>query len=142
MRRSILKKGTLLVLCIFLGLGIGLFALDSEYYARTLYIEKVYPHQLGYKVLYTTSKLDIAEAYIPHKWFSQSASKDGKLAKGEVQWGDDPSYPYMIIFWKNGKFSHLRLFLKKNMHDITWGSLNPTEDLTDKFNIEEPTLEF
>ncbi|HOV37853.1 MAG TPA: hypothetical protein PLG79_03950 [Spirochaetales bacterium] len=137
-----MKKGILWVLFLFLVLGTSVYTLESEYYARTIYIEKVFPHQLGYKILYTTSKLDIAEAYIPHKWFSQSSSRDGELVKGEVQWGDDPSYPYMIIFWKNGKFSHVRLFLKKNMHDLSWGSLNPTQDLTEKFNVEEIVLEF
>ncbi|MFQ3620655.1 MAG: hypothetical protein SNJ78_06895 [Spirochaetales bacterium] len=137
-----MKKGIFFILCLFLAIGTGLVALESEYYAKTVLIEKVYPHNLGYKILYTTSKLDIAETYLPHAWFAHSSSRDGKLVKGEIQWGDDPTYPYMIIYWKNGKFSHVRLFLKKNMNDLSWGSLNPTEDLSAKFNVEELILEF
>jgi hypothetical protein len=138
-----LKKAVIIVAAIlFLGVSFGVFAAESELYARTILIEKVYPHKLGYKIMYITSKLDFTMTYIPHKWFSHSSAKEGSLVKGEVVWGNDSSYPYMIVFWKEGKFSHIRLFLKSNLHDISYGTLDPSQNVEDKFNIEEISLEF
>jgi hypothetical protein len=137
------KKAVLLIAAIlFLGVSFGVFAAESELYARTILIEKVYPHKLGYKIMYTTGKLDYTMTYIPHKWFSHSSTKGDSLAKGEVLWGNDSSYPYMIVFWKGGKFSHVRLFLKSNFQDISYGTLDPSQNLEEKFNIEEISLEF
>lgn len=138
-----MKKGVILLsLFLFLGLAGGLFAAESEFYAKTVYIEKVYPHQLGYKVLYMTSKLDLAATYIPHSWFGMSSSKGGEKVKGEIQWGNDPDFPYMIIFWKGGKFSHVRLFLKKSFNDLSFGTLNPGENIDEKFDVQDISLEF
>jgi hypothetical protein len=119
----------------------NVFANESEYYARTFQIEKVYPHRLGYKVLYLTARLSYAATYLPHKWFSQSATKNGQQAKGELAWGNDPTYPYMIVFWKDGKFSHVRLFLKKDMHDISYGVISPQQDPA-QFEVDEIALEY
>ncbi len=137
-----MKKAAILVIaCMVIGI-FGAAAAESDYYARTIRIEKVYPHQLGYKVMYTTGKLEFATTYLPQKWFTHSSSREGAMAKGEVVWGTDPSYPYMIVFWKNGKFSHVRLFLKRNLQDLSFGVMNPREDPTGNFNIEEISLEF
>jgi hypothetical protein len=114
---------------------------ESKFYARSFLIEKVYPHALGWKILYITSKMSYATTYLPHKWFSQSTTKKGVMAKGEIAWGNDPAFPYMIVFWKEGKFSHVRLFLKKDMHDITYGVINPDQDSA-SFDVEEPALEY
>ena len=138
MKRAVL----ILTVLLFLGVSFGVFAVESEYYARTVYIEKVYPHKLGYKILYTNSKLDLVEAYLPHSWFSQSSSlsKD-VLAKGELMTGSDTAYPYMVIFWKNGKFSHVRLYLKTDFNDLSYGTLSG-ENIDAKFNVEDIPLEF
>jgi len=138
LKRAILILAALL----FLGVSIGAFAVESEYYARTVYIEKVFPHRLGYKIYYTNSKLDLVEVYLPHSWFLQSSSTSkGEMAKGELVTGNDSSYPYMIVFWKAGKFSHVRLFLKRDMNDISYGTLSG-ENIDDKFNVQDIPLEF
>jgi hypothetical protein len=114
---------------------------ESQFYVRSFLIEKIYPHALGWKVMYITSRMSYATTYLPHAWFSQSSSKGGVQAKGEIIWGNNPAYPYMLIFWKDGKFSHARLFLKKDMRDVSYGVISPNQDPA-SFNVEEPSLEY
>ncbi|MCL1817927.1 MAG: hypothetical protein FWG35_03280 [Spirochaetaceae bacterium] len=125
---------------LFLAVGSAL-AEESKFYARSFNIEKVYFHNKGYKVTYITGKLKFASTYLPHSWFSQSSTKNGVQAKGELAYGNDASYPYMTIFWKDGKFSHVRLYLKKNLYDVSYGAINPNQDPT-AFDVEEPALEY
>ena len=125
---------------LFLAAGLA-FAEESKFYARSFNIEKVYFHAKGYKVTYMTGKLKYASAFLPHSWFSQSAKKDGVLAKGELAYGEDASYPYMTVFWKDGKFSHVRLYLKRNFYDVSYGVINPKQDPA-AFDVEELVLEY
>ena len=117
------------------------FANESKLYARSFNIEKVFFHQKGYKVTYMTGGMKYTSTYLPHAWFSQSSTKGGVQAKGELAFGNDPSYPYMTIFWNEGKFSHVRLYLKKSMRDMSYGIISPDQDPA-VFDVEEPFLEF
>jgi hypothetical protein len=47
----------------------------------------------------------------------------------------------MTVFWKDGKFSHVRLYLKKDTHDVSYGIINPNQDSA-AFDVEEPALEY
>jgi hypothetical protein len=102
-------------------------ATDSSYYVRTLPIVKVYSHQDGFKIVYRNSRLQYSSFYVPVEWFG------GAAAKGELIYGDRESYPYFSIFWKDGQFDHIRLYLHRNRLDLSWGDLDPTLDIADKF---------
>jgi hypothetical protein len=136
------KIRLLLAALLFAALVLPVAAEESEYFVKTIYIARVYPHPLGYKVIYTKSSMDIGETFLPLKWFSASTGKDGVMAKGELIWGNDTSYPYLAVYWKGGKFSHVRLFLKTNYSDPTWGTMDSNADYSKNFDIEEPKLEF
>jgi hypothetical protein len=45
----------------------------------------------------------------------------------------------MDIFWENGEFSHLRLYVVRDLRDMSWGAIDQTEDLSEEFAVE--TLE-
>jgi hypothetical protein len=137
----VMKKLGAVLAIMFVMVSAKVCADESPYYARSFLIEKIYPHTLGWKVLYITSRMSYATTYLPLKWFSQSATKNGVQAKGEIIRGNQPAYPYMIVFWNEGKFSHVRLFLKEDMRDISYGMINPNQD-TAPFNVEEPALEY
>jgi hypothetical protein len=143
LRRTNLKKsvfflGIILLCCVVWGAA----GLESEFYYKNILITKVYPHALGYKVMYMKGSMDLVEIYLPMKWFSASSGKDGQMAKGEVIYGEDSSYPYLSVYWKDGKFSHVRLFVKKNYSDSSWGSISQEEGLAKSFEVEELKLEF
>ena len=131
-------KKIILVFLILLFVAGAVFAeaSDSPYYVRTISITRVFSHEDGYKVIYRNSKLQYSSFYVPIEWFGGGGSK------GEIIYGDAPSYPYFSIFWKDGEFHHIRLYLHKNRLDLSWGDLDSTIDISGKFEgVEEIKLE-
>ena len=51
-------------------------ATKSSLYTRTVIITKIYPHKLGYKVLYMTNKLENKEVYLPMELFKKADGSD------------------------------------------------------------------
>jgi hypothetical protein len=108
----------------------------SKFFVKTVPITTIYPHQLGYKVQYVKNGIDLMTFYIPIGWFSLEEQK------AQIVWGDDPSYPYFSIFWKDGKFDHIRLYVKREKSDVTWGQIYDAPGLKDKFASPEIPTEF
>lgn len=127
----------LLGLLVFTLFFVGLVsAAESPLYAKVVPIQKVTSHEKGYKVSYFTNKYDVKTIYVPLEWFYQIGefkTADGFI-KAEIVRGTGPSYPFMQVFWKDGKFHHLRLFVFDDYSDPTWGIVNPAENLGSKFD--------
>ncbi len=134
-----MKKLILLITIIMIVAGIGAFAETSDFYVKTLPIVKVYDHNLGYRIVYMKSDFELTAIYIPKSWF-QTASETGEPPKAELVAGKDSSYPYFSVFWKSGKFDHIRIYLQSDLMDPSWGDLDPTVDISEKFNVETLTL--
>jgi len=109
----------------------------SAYYYVNVPIEKVYPHRLGYLISYRKGPAGLAQAYLPIKWFEKAGDK-GELIRleGGTQW------PYLSVFYKDGKVSHVRLYVRREFGHQSWGSLPSTAKIDDRFDIEELKLEF
>lgn len=109
---------------------------SENLYIKIMYIAKVYPHTLGYKVNYWTGDGKIATTYLPISWFS------GTAAKGEIyaQWG--PSVPYMEIVYSNDKFKYVRLHVSPSFSDLSWGSLPQNEDPTEQFKVDTLVMQY
>lgn len=105
-------------------------------FVKTMPITKVYTHKLGYKVLYLKNDLNFAEFYIPLEWFDMAEQK------AVIIRGADPSYPYFSIFWKQGEFHSIKLYVKSDLQDESWGTLTGQPDVASKFDIDAPELEF
>lgn len=106
---------------------------ESELFVHTVYLNQVFRHRLGFKVTYTAENLDFKQVYIPASWFTQAAGK------GEIINTDSGSAPYMDVYYRNGEFSHVRLFVRANPFHVTWGRLEDEPNVEEKFNKE--TLE-
>jgi len=106
---------------------------ESELFVHTVYLNQVFRHRLGFKVTYTAENLDYKEVYIPTSWFTQAAGK------GELIETSSKSAPYMDVYFQNGEFSHVRLFVKDNPFHVTWGRLEDEPNAEEKFNTD--TLE-
>lgn len=109
---------------------------ESPIFAKTVPIFKITSHEKGYKVVYVTEHGDFKVAYLPIEWFYQVGdyrNADG-FVKCEMYKGAGAAYPYMQIFWKDGKFHHVRLFVMANYNDRTWGTVNLAENLSGKFD--------
>ncbi len=121
---------------LFIAGIISVAADESEMYVKSVHIVKVYPHQKGYRIVYMKSGLDLGVTYFPIEWFYGAASK------GEVIYGNDPTYPYMSIFWKNGEFHHVRLYLEENKSAQSWGDFANPQNIAGRFDIETLEMEF
>jgi hypothetical protein len=112
-------------------------AQQTEIYVKTLYIERIYPTTLGYRVDYRReSSMLLATSYIPLDWFG------GPGAKARVINDSSRNVPYVQVFYKDGEFSHLVLFVHPNIQHVSWGSIAFTEELEAQFNIEEPDFRY
>jgi hypothetical protein len=111
---------------------------ESEYYPVFVQVEKVYNYPKGYIVSYRKGPFQMANAYLPIEWFK------GASAKGQiVRQGSANTWPRLVIYYKNGEFSHVRLYVHQNRNHETWGVARASAELDSKFeNVEDLKLEF
>jgi hypothetical protein len=124
-------------------ISLGLFALvvlssvhadTSQFYPVRVDVVKIYQHSDGYGVVYRKGSVDTAIAYIPIKWFTPGG-------KAELITGEGPAYPYMVVYYKDGKFDHVKLYVQASPKDPSWGILAPSEGVG-KFDGDDIKLEF
>ena len=135
------KRVLILAVLLLLVLSGLLYAEDSEYFVKSVPIAKVYIHNLGYRIVYQKSDLNFLVFYVPNRWMTMSGS-DGEPPKAELYTGIEPEYPYFSIFWKNGEFSHIRLYLNRRLSHESYGDLENPDTFDDKFDVETLALEF
>jgi hypothetical protein len=114
----------------------SIWADESELFVKTIPITKIYTHRLGYKIVFPAGQLRSGESYLPYEWFRGAGSK------GEIVWGGHHSIPYVSIFWQNGEFHHLRLYLNRDSSDPSWGTLTDSPELSRNFDVETIRLEY
>lgn len=132
-------KKILILTLVLLGLSFALAAenIESDLYYKSFPILKVYPSRLGYRITYIKSDMQFHTFYVPLEWFIEGAAQ-----KAEALYGEGETYPYFSIFWKNGTFSHFKLYLHKSLLHKSWGNFPKGRDYSEEFKIEEPILEF
>ena len=145
--RKIVLKIVLLAVFVTLCEGALLFAQsstrtydESEYYYFNYTIEKIYLHRLGYMVVYRRASNRLSRTYIPHEWFNTI----GSGSKGEVIYlGSGREWPSMIVYFKNGEFSHVRLRVRREKTHESWGIVPLNVDMDEFFqDIEEIKMDF
>jgi hypothetical protein len=101
---------------------------DADFYYVSVHIEKVYPYRKGYAVSYRQGVNRLATAYLPEEWFH------GTAAKGDLIYlpsGKD--WPHLTVYYNNGEFSHVRLYLRRDRGHTTWGNIPLNVDIDDRF---------
>ncbi len=135
-----MKKTILLVISFVLVFGvfaaIPAAAAESDLYYINVPILKIFPHKLGYYVIYRRSGLKTGEAFIPHKWFDRRDSRAVLNLTGQN------ITPYLTIMMRDGKFDHVRVVAKKDTMHNTWGTIAENAVDAGKFNVEALNLEF
>jgi hypothetical protein len=113
---------------------------DSEYYYINISLEKIFPYRAGCIVQYrkggTVGRL--ATTYLPLEWFTYAAGKGEivRLTRGQ-------GWPSMSVYYKNGEFSHVRLYVHPVHTHSTWGVVPQNVNIDDRFeNIDTIQLEF
>ncbi|WP_052078571.1 hypothetical protein [Spirochaeta lutea] len=113
--------------------GIGA---ESSYFAKTFYILKIAPHTEGYRVTYLTTAGKSAVTYLPINWFTSAAGK------AELIESLNPSVPYMDVYWQDGEFSHLRLFVNPDYNDPSWIAFPSGVNAQEEFATETLVLHY
>jgi len=111
---------------------------DSEYYYINITLEKIFPHRDGYIVQYRKSYFKYGRAYLPAKWFvdADSTGEIVTLPPGKV-------WPSMTIYYKDGLFSHVRLYVHRLANHQTWGNVPQNVNLDGQFDdIENIKIEY
>jgi len=141
-----MKKVIFLILfAVILSQGSSLFAQqntgishESEYYFHNFAIETIYTSRMGFLVLYRNSSNKLCRTHIPHEWFQTIGGK------GEIVYlGTGPEWPSMVVYYKNGEFSHVRLRLRRNMAHESWGVVPLNINIDERFkDIEEVKIDY
>jgi hypothetical protein len=147
MKKTSKSKG-LPVLALMGFLALGAFPISaqqnipkesqSELYCINLPIEKIFPSRKGYVVIYRRGVNKVGTLYIPHDWFRVNN------LKGQLNiLGDGPTQPSMSIFYKEGAFHSVKLYLAKRSTHPSWGSLPSNVYVDDRFEgVEELKVQF
>jgi hypothetical protein len=111
---------------------------ESEFYYFNYTIEKIYSHRLGFVVVYRRASNIISRTYIPLEWFNTIGGK-GEM----VYLGSGSEWPSMIVYHKNGEFSHVRLRIRRSRSHETWGVVPFSMNIDEYFqDIEEVKLDY
>jgi hypothetical protein len=131
-----------IVVCAMLLAGLPALAQDQsgspkDAYYKAVPITKIWMNEFGYIVQFFNSKSHISTIYVPLTWFNK-----GPASKAEINYGNQPGYPYFVVVWVDGKFDHIRLFVLNDYHSQTWGVWEGVGDISSRFNVEDVPLEF
>jgi hypothetical protein len=130
-----------MVVIIFLALTLPVFGQTntgtSDLYYFNVPVEKIYPSNQGYIIQYRKGVNSLGTIGIPNSWVSDAGGRAEiiKLPAGK-------NWPTMSVFYSNGEFSHVRLYVHKHRTHQTWGNVPMGTDVSryfqdvDSFRIE------
>lgn len=128
-------KRRIVVLIVLMALAFGLAADTSSYYPVRLDVVKIYSHADGYRLVYRQGPLGMADVYVPISWFVPGG-------KAEILYEHGPAYPYAMVYYKDGKFDHIKIFASSDRTGDSWGQLD-YESARSKFqNITDLQIKF
>jgi len=111
---------------------------DSEYYYVNITLEKIFPYRKGYVVQYKKNIFQYGRIYLPANWFTDSDSKGEIITLPAGQ-----AWPSLSVYYRNGSFSHVRLYVHRLASHSSWGSIPQSVNLDDQFdNIETIKREY
>ena len=132
------------VFAVMITAGLSVFAQripegqESEFYYVNVSLEKIWPYRAGYIVQYRKGLYNIGRAYLPSEWFTNAASK-GEI----INLPPGNAWPSMTVYYKDGEFSHVRLYVHRWHSHQTWGNVPQNVNIDSNFdNIEDIRLEF
>jgi hypothetical protein len=115
----------------------------SGYYVVQVPIEKIWTHNKGYIVQYRKTPLIDRKAYLPLSWFLRP--EDNSVPrKGEIiLMGPGKTWPHIVVYYKDGAFDHVRLYVRRELGHISWGRIEPYSSFDEYFsNVDDLKLEF
>lgn len=135
-----MKKMTLLAISLVLLFGvfaaIPAAAEESDMYYVNVQILKIFPHRLGYYVIYRRAGLKTGEIYIPKEWL------DRRDARAVLNLVESDVNPYLTFVLKGGEFNHVRISAARDINHPTWGMMPQDGGVAERFKVDTVKLEF
>ncbi|WP_461257908.1 hypothetical protein [Treponema sp. R80B11-R83G3] len=110
---------------------------EENFYYFNVSVEKVYPTKDGYVVQYLCPSSTVATIGIPNDWLANAAGR-AEIIRLSVA----SDWPTMTVFYVDGKFSHVRLYVHPAKSHLTWGNVPQGADVSkffsdaDSFNLQ------
>ena len=133
----------LLFVLVIMALAIPVFAQynsgdTGDMYYINVPVEKVYLAYEGYLIQYRNGANTVGTVGIPYEWFTDSASRAELMRTAP---GKD--WPSMSVFYRDGEFSHVRLYVHRSRAHVTWSVVPMGADVSGHFGAPESfRLEF
>ena len=121
----------LIIILILAAMVIPAFAGDNMYYINVP-VERIIPTKDGYIIQYRSSGNVISTIGIPNEWFYDSA---GSAEMVKLPAASD--WPTMSVFYRNGEFSHVRVYIHRVKSHRTWGNIPMGTDVSRFFTDKE-----
>jgi len=110
---------------------------NENFYYINVSVEKIYPTKEGYIVQYLCPSSTVATIGIPNEWLTNAAGR-GEIVTFQVA----SDWPTMTVFYVDGKFSHVRLYVHPAKSHMTWGSIPQGADVSKFFSKDSFNLQF
>ena len=104
----------------------------ADIYYINVRIERIFPSYLGYVIQYRKGDNKVGTIGVPNDWLSESAGRAEILRLPVAS-----DWPSMSVFFKDGEFSHVRLYVHRVKGHRTWGVLPARVDLEKIFEDME-----
>jgi hypothetical protein len=110
---------------------------EENFYYINVSVERVYPTKDGYVIQYLCASSTVGTIGIPNEWLSNAAGR-AEIVKLPVV----SDWPTMTVFYVDGKFSHVRLYVHPAKSHPTWGNVPQGADVSKFFDKESFNLQF
>jgi hypothetical protein len=122
----------LIIVLFFIALITPAFAQNRASELPRLYyinlpVERIFPSSDGYIIQYRSSSSVIETIGIPIEWFNNAG---GRADIVRLEMASD--WPSMSVFYSDGEFSHVRLYVHRTTSHRSWGNIPMGTDL-DRF---------
>ncbi|MCL2266194.1 MAG: hypothetical protein FWC17_01195 [Treponema sp.] len=142
-------KKLIFVLFIF-ALVTPVFAQSNSAQSQDMYyinvpVERIYITTQGYVIQYRSGSSILGTIGIPIEWFGNANFQHGSTSYGSggsnkadvVRLPAASDWPTMSVFYVDGVFSHVRLYVHSLKSHPTWGSLPQGSDVSRFFGDKE-----
>lgn len=129
-----MKKTMLLILSFVIVFGcfaaLPAASEESDLYYINAQILRIFPHKLGYYIIYRRAELQTGEIFVPIEWFDRRDSRAIlNLIEGDLN-------PYVTFVMRNGEFDHIRVCAMKDIQHGTWGTIAENAIPAENFQVE------
>lgn len=136
----------LVLVSILMAVIVPLFAQgadsDARYNTSNMYyvnvpVEKIFMSGPGYVIQYRRATNQIGTIGIPYNWFTDAGARAEliNLPRGR-------NWPSLTVFYRDGEFSHVRLYVHRTKSHITWGVVPQGADVSRHFPEDPESFEF